>query len=110
MPFSALLPVSSRLFHRSQMVVAPNLTAYSQPGYSAFHLSRKFKREMGVSISAYIKFTRIERSKVLLTATDEPVHSIAARLRYCSSSHFSSAFQDVVGKKPQEYRREMRKV
>lgn len=75
-------------------------------GYSEYHLSRKFKQEMGVSISAYIRYARVERAKYLLTNTDLPISQIASDLRFCSGSHFSAAFQEVTGKKPQEYRRE----
>ena len=75
-------------------------------GYSEYHLSRKFKQEMGVSISAYIKYARVERAKFLLTNTKLSISQIASDLHFCSGSHFSNAFMDVTGKKPQEYRRE----
>lgn len=75
-------------------------------GYSEYHLSRKFKQEMGVSISAYIRYARVERAKFLLTNTKLSVSQIASDLHFCSSSHFSNAFLEVTGKKPHEYRRE----
>ena len=75
-------------------------------GYSEYHLSRKFKQEMGVSISAYIKYARVERAKFLLTNTRHSISQIASDLHFCSGSHFSNAFWDVTGKKPQEYRKE----
>lgn len=79
-------------------------------GYSEAHLSRKFKQEMGVSISAYIKYARVERSKFMLTSTHDSIAQIAEALHFCSSSHFSDAFQEVTGKKPQQYRREQQKI
>lgn len=75
-------------------------------GYSEYHLSRKFKQEMGVSISTYIRYSRVERAKFLLENTRLSISQIAANLHFCSSSHFSNAFLEVTGKKPQEYRRE----
>ena len=75
-------------------------------GYSEYHLSRKFKQEMGVSISSYIKYARVKRAKFLLTSTNHSVAQIAADLHFCSSSHFSNAFLEVTGKKPQQYRSE----
>lgn len=75
-------------------------------GYSEYHLSRKFKQEMGVSISMYIRYARVERAKFLLAHTRLSISQIASDLHFCSSSHFSNTFLDVTGKKPQEYRRE----
>ncbi len=79
-------------------------------GYSEYHLSRKFKEEMGVSISAYIKIARVERSKILLITTPDSISQIAAQLRFCSSSHFSESFRQIVGMKPQQYRQKYRRV
>ena len=79
-------------------------------GYSEYHLSRKFKQEMGVSIGSYIRYARVERAKYLLTNTKFSISQIASDLHFCSGSHFSSAFLDVTGKKPQEYRREQQGI
>lgn len=79
-------------------------------GYSESHLSRKFKQEIGVPISTYIKLTRVERAKNLLAYTSEPVSKIALDLQFSSSSHFSDVFQEITGKKPQQYRREQQRV
>lgn len=78
-------------------------------GYSEYYLSRKFKKEMGVSISAYIKYVRVERSKLMLVSTSMPIVQIAQHLHFASSSHFSETFRDVVGKTPQQYRNEHHK-
>lgn len=75
-------------------------------GYRDYYLSRKFKKETGFSIIDYIKFARIEKAKLLLSTTRDPVQDIAKRLRFCSSSYFSQTFQQVTGVLPQQYRRE----
>jgi AraC-like DNA-binding protein len=75
-----------------------------QVGYSEYYLSRKFKQEMGISVSGYIRIIRVERSKLMLSTTNTPIHQIADMLHFASSSHFSEAFRDVVGKTPQQYR------
>ena len=75
--------------------------------YSESHLSRKFKQETGVSITTYIQYARVERAKFLLMTTADPVSKIALELQFCSSSHFSTVFQEITGKKPQQFRREM---
>lgn len=75
-----------------------------QVGYSEYYLSRKFKQEMGISISSYIRLVRVERSKLMLSTTAAPIHQIAANLHFASSSHYSDAFRAVVGKTPLQYR------
>lgn len=80
-----------------------------QVGYSEYYLSRKFKKEMGVSISTYIKYVRVERSKLMLMSTGVPISQIADTFHFASSSHFSEAFRDVTGKTPQQYRAEHQK-
>lgn len=79
-------------------------------GYSEYHLSRKFKEEMKASVSAYIKIARVERSKLLLTTTADSVAQIAARLCFCSSSHYSQSFQQIVGMTPQQFRDKNRRI
>lgn len=75
-----------------------------QVGYSEYYLSRKFKQEMGSSIRAYIRLIRVERAKLMLSTTGIPIHRIADTLHFASSSHFSQAFREIVGKTPQQYR------
>lgn len=74
-------------------------------GYTEYYLSRKFKKEIGISVSDYIRRARIERAKIMLTTTDLPVAEIAERLRFSSSSHFSDSFRRLIGMLPQAYRR-----
>lgn len=79
-------------------------------GYSEYYLSRKFKEEMGVSISTYIKCARVERAKILLVTTGESIAQIASDLLFCSSSHFSDVFREITGMKPQQYRQKNQKI
>ena len=79
-----------------------------QTGYSESYLCRRFKQETGVGVSNYIRFARIERARSLLTDTDLTVAEIAARLHFCSASHFSDTFRKVAGMLPQQYRRQHR--
>lgn len=73
-------------------------------GYTEYYLSRKFKQEMGINISEYIRFARVERAKTLLHSTDLSVADVADLLQFCSSSHFSKIFQSVTGKTPMQWR------
>lgn len=93
--------------HAEQELTLPDLA--KQVGYSEYYLSRKFKREMGVSISTYIKYVRVERSKLMLAGTSMTIGQIAETLHFASSSHFSDGFREVTGKTPQQYRMEKQK-
>lgn len=75
-----------------------------QAGYAPFYLSRKFKQEMNCTVGEYIRFARVERAKGLLQYSGESIHTIAVRLRFCSSSYFAQAFQQVTGLTPRQWR------
>lgn len=81
-----------------------------QAGYSQSHLSRKFKKEMGITIRTYIQYARVERGKNLLATTADSIGKIALDLHFCSSSHFSDVSQEVTGQKPSQYRLQQQKV
>lgn len=80
-----------------------------QVGYSEYYLSRKFKQEMGMSISTYIRLVRVEHSKMMLVSSGVPISQIADNLHFASSSHFSESFREITGKTPQQYRMENQK-
>ena len=84
-------------------------TLSRQVGYSEYYLSRKFKQEMGLSIGTYIKYVRVERSKMMLVSSNQPIAQIADSLHFASSSHFSQTFREITGKTPQQYRTENQK-
>ena len=76
----------------------------AQLGYTESYLSRRFKQELHINVNEYIRFARIERAKTLLDAGESSVAEIAARLQFCSSSHFSQVFQQVAGCTPRQWR------
>lgn len=73
-------------------------------GYSKYYLSRKFKEEMGTSINDYIKIAKVERAKTLLVTTKHSIQEVADQLLFCTRSHFSETFRQIVGCTPVEYR------
>ena len=73
-------------------------------GYADYYLSRKFKQETGQAPSEYVRRRRLERAAHLLQTTDEEIQSIAARLQFCSQSHFSEAFRKQYGMTPSAFR------
>ena len=77
-------------------------------GYSEYYLTEKFKRETGLSVSAWIREARVGRAKVLLESTDLPVAEIAERLSFSTPSYFIQCFRASVGRTPAQYRRGLR--
>lgn len=69
------------------------------------HLSRLFKKEMGLTISEYIINTKISEAKNLLKQTDYNILDIAVLLNFANSSHFSNSFKKVTGFSPSDYRK-----
>lgn len=69
------------------------------------HLSRLFKKEMGITISEYIIKTKIEEAKNLLKQTDYNILDIAILLNFANSSHFSNSFKKITGVSPSDYRK-----
>ena len=75
-------------------------------GVSASYLSRLFKKETGISVSAYIRGQKIDMAKNLLRFSDYSMIEIANRLSFSSQSHFIQQFREVVGMTPKKYRDE----
>lgn len=75
-------------------------------GVSSGYLSRLFKKETGVSVSAYIRSQKIDMAKNLLRFSDYSMIEIANRLSFSSQSHFIQQFREVVGMTPKKYRDE----
>jgi AraC-like DNA-binding protein len=73
-------------------------------GYTEYYLSRKFKKEIGLSINDYIRNLKIEKAQVLLSTTHESIQEISDSLHFCSRSYFTEVFQKVTNTSPHEYR------
>lgn len=73
---------------------------YLSPDY----LTRFFKKEMGMTIKAYIIQRKMIEAKSHLKTTNLPINIIAARLGYMNFSHFSSTYKKIMGVTPQEER------
>ena len=73
-------------------------------GVSAGYLSRLFKKETGISVSAYIRAQKIEIAKNLLRFSDYSMIDIANRLSFSSQSHFIQQFREYTGMTPKKYR------
>ncbi len=73
---------------------------------SKYHLCRKFKRHMGITIMQYITETRIELAKDMLLAEDKiSVSEISERCGFINVSYFCAVFKKTTGLSPLEYKK-----
>lgn len=72
-------------------------------GVSRFH--ELFQQEMGFSPAAYRMRLRVHVARDILKQTERNVTDIAAVLGFSSSQHFATAFKQLVGVSPTEYRK-----
>ena len=75
-------------------------------GISPSYLSRQFSKEVGESISDFIRERKLERAEVLLRYSDMSYTEIAIELGFSSQSHFIRKFKEYSGSTPKQYREE----
>ena len=83
-------------------VTVEDLAAFT--GLSPSHLSRLFKKEIGISVSDYIREKKVEKAQELLQYSDFSLIKIATDLAFSSQSHFTQVFHDFTGMTPKKYR------
>lgn len=72
---------------------------------NADYLDRRFKSELGVSISQYMLQKKLDFAKHLLTDTDKSISDIALDIGYNNLSSFSHMFKHETGDTPMAYRK-----
>lgn len=77
-------------------------------GLSPCHLSRVFKKEVGMSIVDYVQKERIEAAKHMLLNSDETLAAISQYLYFSTQSYFIRIFKKYTGMTPGKYRRDNR--
>ena len=88
--------------HLNEKITMQALSSYV--GYAETYLSRKFKQEMGITVTEYILRQKIELAKQLLRADDTPISDIAEQLSFSTQRYFSEQFRRVTGVTPGEFR------
>lgn len=82
----------------------------ARAGYTEYYFSRKFKQEMKMSVSDYIKQEKIKKAQLLLSTTTMSIQDISNELSFSSRSYFSDVFQKMTGESPGEYRKRHLKI
>lgn len=72
---------------------------------SATHLQNAFKGIYGVPVFSYMRIYKMNTAALQLIQTDRTVMDIANEYGYDNASKFSSAFREIMGETPLEYRK-----
>jgi AraC-like DNA-binding protein/quercetin dioxygenase-like cupin family protein len=73
-------------------------------------IDRQFQEARGMSLSEYVRRTRIERATEDLVASHLALSKVASRWGFYDQSHFSKEFKKKYGMSPLRYRREANRV
>jgi len=76
----------------------------AQVGYAEYYFSKKFKKEMGISVKDYIKKIKVERAKIILRSETISIQEISESLSFGTQSYFAETFHKFTGMTPGEYR------
>ena len=71
---------------------------------SKYHLSREFKRHVGMGINEYLIALRLDRACYLLQSSELPAGAVAERCGFANYSNFYRLFKARMGTSPQAYR------
>jgi AraC-like DNA-binding protein len=72
--------------------------------YHPYYVNRVFKRELGISLRAYIIDYRLSVARGMLVSTRYNVSEVAFRTGFSSSAYFVKMFKSKYGLTPKEYR------
>lgn len=73
-------------------------------GYSVYHFSRLFKKEVGVPPYDYVIKFRLDLAKHMLITTKKPIKDIAKACGYPSEINFYNIFRKNMGTSPNRFR------
>ncbi len=73
---------------------------------SPTHLSRVFRRQVGIPLFEYINQVRIRQACLLLRRTGATITEVAIEVGYNNISHFNRSFRKLMHCSPRDYRRE----
>lgn len=73
-------------------------------GYADYYFTKKFKKEIGMSVADFMMEKRIAKAKELLKNTNISIQDIANQLTFGSPSYFAKSFLSKTGMTPGEYR------
>jgi transcriptional regulator GlxA family with amidase domain len=104
-------PTLRRLLDRvaAEPAADHSLEAMSElAGFSVRHLTRVFRRELGLTPARYVELVRVEAAKARLEQGDEPLAAVARAVGFGSEETLRRAFQREASTSPNAYRERFR--
>ncbi len=77
---------------------------------SVSYVTKMFKKELGVHVSAYITRCKLEEAKTMLIFTEKTLSQISSSLCFSSQSYFQNLFKKAFGITPARFRRQARTI
>ena len=74
-------------------------------GFSRNYFSERFKVQMGIGLSDYIRKCKLEEAKELLKYSNKSISEISSFLSFSSQSHFQKAFKKLYAITPYVYKK-----
>ena len=90
--------------HYSEKISLDNLA--EQFYINKFYLTRIFREQFGLSVSAYLQQVRITHAKQLLRFTDQSIEKTGQECGMNDANYFSRIFRKTEGVSPGEYRKQ----
>jgi len=78
-------------------------------GFTRSYLSRKFKKDIGISLSDFIRKEKMEHAKDLLRFSTKSISEISNYLGFSSQSYFQKTFKSYESITPKKYRETFKK-
>ncbi|MBS4727458.1 helix-turn-helix transcriptional regulator [Mycobacterium sp. SM1] len=88
--------------HLSEAITLDDLAA--SVALSRYHFARRFRQSTGTSPHDFVLRQRVERAKILLARTGDPLAHIATRCGFADQSHLTRVFSKYVSVTPGRYR------
>lgn len=92
------------LYNLEQPPTIPELA--KQVGINQCYLKKGFKEMFDSTVYEYIQHQRMQKARMLLISTTEPIASIAESVGFSSVSSFSQSFKKIVGVLPSELQKQ----
>ena len=73
--------------------------------FTPSYLMHMFKDAMEISLMEYVRIKRIEKSKSILSSTDQNISAVSQKVGISNSQHFSALFKKYTSMTPKEYRK-----
>ena len=95
------------LEHYSEHITLADCAKIACMHYNTF--SAVFQKETAIGFKDFLIRTRIDKGRELLETTDYSITKIAELTGFCTATHFTSTFRNLLDVSPKEYRTRKRK-